>query len=96
MNRTQSTASDAQRSVFVAFLGTPSLVEETAQGKLSNSLEGKLGNKLAYEPSSMLAPSNRVQPVSTGDSAGADPDSVAVLKPGLSSDMREVTESDHL
>ena len=81
MNRTQSTASDAQRSVFVAFLGTPSLVEETAQGTLSNSLEGKLGDKLAYEPSCKIVPSNRVQPLPTGDSAlaASDPDTVAVL-----------------
>jgi hypothetical protein len=66
----------------VAFLGTPSpsLVEETAPGKLSNSLEGKLADKLAYEPSSKLAPSNRVQPLPSGDSAGSDPDSVAVLE----------------
>ena len=96
MNRTQSTASDAQRSVFVAFLGTPSLVEETAQGKLSNSPEGKLGEKLAYEPSSKLALSNRVQPLPTGDGAGSDPDSVTALKTGLPRDSREVTESDHL
>jgi hypothetical protein len=96
LNRTQLAASDAQRSAFVAFLGTPSLVEETAQGKLSNSLEGKLTDKLAYEPSSKLAPSNRVQPLPSGDSAGSDPDSVTALKTGLPRDYREVTESDHL
>ncbi len=77
MNRTHSTASDAQRSVFVAFLGT--LVEETALCKLSNSPEGKLGEKLAYEPSCKLALSNKVQPLPTCDSAGGDPDSVTVL-----------------
>ena len=80
LNRTQLAASDAQRSVFVAFLGTPSLVEETAPGKLSNSLEGKLADKLAYEPSSKLAPSNRVQPLPTCDGAGGGPDSVTVLE----------------
>ena len=96
LNRTQLAASDAQRSVFVAFLGTPSLVEDTAQGKLSNSLEGKLGDKLAYEPSCNLALSNGVQPLPTCDSAGSDPDSVTALKTGLPRDSRELTESDHL
>ena len=84
------------KSSFRRTTSTSTLIEAYAEGKSVPNVEGKLGEKLAYEPSSKLALSNRVQPLPTGAGAGSDPDSVTVLKPGLSGDSREVIECDPL